>query len=142
MENILNMLFGKVFFGNTLLDYLIFVTIFILSVLVLKIFQSIILVRLKKIALKTENIFDDAFINTFQKREIPEEMIELAGEGEMLMDLLVKAKILSSKGDFRRLIEEGAVTDLNNDKKIKDVNIIPSSGMKFKIGKRKFIKIK
>ncbi|PIP68938.1 tyrosine--tRNA ligase [Candidatus Nomurabacteria bacterium CG_4_9_14_0_2_um_filter_32_10] len=85
---------------------------------------------------------EENFINTFQKREIPEEMIELAGEGEMLMDLLVKAKILSSKGDFRRLIEEGAVTDLNNDKKIKDVNIIPSSGMKFKIGKRKFIKIK
>ncbi len=79
--------------------------------------------------------------NIFSKKEIPEEMIELLGSGKMLMDILVMNKILASKGEFRRLIEEGAVTDLTLDKKITDVNFIPQSGMKFKIGKRKFIKI-
>ncbi len=84
---------------------------------------------------------EENFVNTFQKGEIPEEMTELTSNGKTLMDLLVEAKILSSKGDFRRLIEEGAVTDLDSDKKITDANIFPESGMKFKIGKRKFIKI-
>ena len=80
---------------------------------------------------------EENFINTFQKREIPEEMMELKTEGEKtLMDILVEAKILSSKGDFRRLVEERAVTNLDSDKKITDVNTIPKSGMKFKIGKK------
>ena len=83
------------------------------------------------------------FVNTFQKGEIPEEMTEVVKEGEAtLMDLLVKAKILSSKGDFRRLVEEGAISDLQADKKITDPNFVPKSGMKFKIGKKRFVRIK
>ncbi len=86
---------------------------------------------------------EESFVNTFQKGEIPEKMTELkVKEGETLMNALVQAKLLSSKGDFRRLVEEGAVTDLDTNEKIKDVNFIPKSGMKFKIGKKKFIKIK
>ncbi|MCX6751273.1 MAG: tyrosine--tRNA ligase [Candidatus Nomurabacteria bacterium] len=84
---------------------------------------------------------EESFVSTFQKREIPEEMTELDGGEKTLMDILVEAKILSSKGDFRRLIEEGAVTDLSTDKKLTDANFIPESGMKFKIGKKTFIKI-
>ena len=58
------------------------------------------------------------------------------------MNVLVEVKILSSKGDFRRLIEEKAITDLETNKKITDADFIPKSGMKFKIGKKRFIKIK
>ncbi|KKP72801.1 MAG: Tyrosyl-tRNA synthetase [Candidatus Nomurabacteria bacterium GW2011_GWB1_35_20] len=83
------------------------------------------------------------FINTFQKGEIPEEIMELeTKKGESLMNILVEVKILSSKGDFRRLIEEKAITDLETNKKITDADFIPKSGMKFKIGKKRFIKIK
>ena len=83
------------------------------------------------------------FINTFQKGEIPEEMVELeTKKGESLMNILVEVKILSSKGDFRRLIKEKAITDLGTNKKITDADFIPKSGMKFKIGKKRFIKIK
>lgn len=86
---------------------------------------------------------EESFVNTFQKKEIPEEMEELKlKEGESLMNILVETKILSSRGDFRRLVEEGAITELGENKKIKDVNLIPKSGMKFKIGKKKFVKIK
>ena len=84
-----------------------------------------------------------SFVSTFQNREIPGEMTELKNKKkEILMNILVEAKILSSKGDFRRLIGEGAVTDLENNKKITDVNFIPRSGMRLKIGKKRFIKIK
>ncbi|MEK7588785.1 MAG: tyrosine--tRNA ligase [Patescibacteria group bacterium] len=85
----------------------------------------------------------DEFINTFQKGEIPEEMteIKLNKEVKTLMDLLVRDNILSSKGEFRRLVSEGAVTDLDTDEKVNNVNLIPNSGMRFKIGKRRFVKI-
>jgi tyrosyl-tRNA synthetase len=86
---------------------------------------------------------EENFVNTFQKKEIPEEMTELKiKSGETLMNTLVEAEILSSKGDFRRLVEEGAITNLNTEEKITDANFIPESGMKFKIGKRRFVKIK
>lgn len=86
---------------------------------------------------------EENFVNTFQKGEIPEEMIELQMEKEKtLMDLLVETKILSSKSDFRRLIEEGAISNLDTSEKTTDANFIPKSGMKFKIGKRKFVRIK
>jgi tyrosyl-tRNA synthetase len=85
----------------------------------------------------------EGFANTFQKGEIPEEMteIKLNKENETIMDLLVSSKILSSKGEWRRLVAENAVTDLDNDIKITDVNIKPKTGMRFKIGKKRFIKI-
>jgi len=86
---------------------------------------------------------EENFVSTFQKREIPEEMIELqTKEGKTLMDILVEAKILFSKSDFRRLVDESAITDLGTNKKITDVNLVPKSGMKFKIGKKRFVKIK
>ena len=86
---------------------------------------------------------EKSFINVFQKKEIPEEMVELTidKKGETLMGILVKGKIVSSKTDFRRLISEGAITNLSFDKKITDVNFIPESGQKFKIGKKRFVKI-
>lgn len=84
---------------------------------------------------------ENNFVNTFQKGEIPEEMTEVAWSGESLMDLLVTHKIVASKGEYRRLVEEGALTDLNKDEKIQDVNIVPEKGNKFRLGKKRFIKI-
>ena len=92
----------------------------------------------EKYAQKAEN----SFVNTFQKGKIPEEMTEVEmKEGETLMDVLVKARVVSSKSDFRRLVQEGAVINLGTGEKITDPSFIPGSGMKFKIGKRRFIKI-
>ncbi len=78
--------------------------------------------------------------NTFQKREIPESMIEVQG-GESLMEILVKTKNLSSKSEFRRLVKESAVTNLESGEKITDADFVPKSGQSFKIGKKTFIKI-
>ena len=91
---------------------------------------------------KKAKLAEGSFTSTFQKGEIPEKMTELDGKGgKPLMDILVEAKVLSSKGEFRRLIEEKAVTNLDADKKITDVNFVPQKGMKFKVGKKTFIKI-
>ena len=75
--------------------------------------------------------------NTFQKGEIPEELIKIKGEN--LMKALVSAKNLSSNSEFRRLIEEGAISDLETGEKIKDPNFAPLPGAKIKVGKKTFI---
>jgi tyrosyl-tRNA synthetase len=83
------------------------------------------------------------FINTFQKKEIPNEMEEIkVGTEEILGDVLVKNKITESKSEWRRLVEEGAVKKMSEqgEEKITDFRIIAVPGV-YKIGKRRFVKI-
>lgn len=87
------------------------------------------------------NEAEEAFVKTFQKKEIPDEMVELRGDSTSLMDVLVQNKNLSSKSEFRRLVKEGAVTNLESGEKITDPDFIPKAGQSFKIGKKTFIKI-
>jgi len=88
------------------------------------------------------NNAEQMFINTFQKGEIPENILEIKLiEGETLVDVLLKSELVSSRGECRRLVEEGAITELNEDKKIEDMNLILEIGMQFRIGKKRFIKI-
>jgi len=82
------------------------------------------------------------FINTFSKKEIPDEIPEIkAGIGEMLSEVLVKNKVLASKSEWRRLVEENAIHDLLKDANITDANLKISENLTLKIGKKKFIKI-
>ncbi len=80
--------------------------------------------------------------NTFQKKEIPDEMEEVKAEsGELLSEVLVKNKLLTSKGEWRRLVEGKAIHDLIKSEAILDVNLKISENLTLKIGKKKFIKI-
>jgi tyrosyl-tRNA synthetase len=83
---------------------------------------------------------EESWSNTFQKGEIPEEMTEIKKNGS-LMESLVEGEVVSSKGDFRRLVEEGAVTNLDSGEKITEPNYEPQSGERFKIGKKRFVKV-
>jgi len=85
---------------------------------------------------------EDFFVNTFQKKEIPEEMLEIKTQkDEELVNALLEAKIVSSKTDFRRLIDEGAITNLETGEKVTDLHYSLKKGERFKIGKKRFIKI-
>jgi len=87
-------------------------------------------------------IAQENFSNTFQKGKTPDEMEEIScADDELLSEALVKAKIVSSKSEFRRLVEERAITNLVSEEKITDINLIPKVGDKLKIGKRRFVKI-
>ena len=82
------------------------------------------------------------FTSTFQKREIPKKMEEIKGKvGEFLSELLVKNKILASKSDWRRLVAENALHDLEAHESIKDVNLKISKNLILKIGKKRFVRI-
>ena len=84
---------------------------------------------------------EENFIKTFQKKEIPEEVQEIIGSGN-LGSLLVLKKVLSSMSEWRRLVEEGAVKKLfeNKEEKISDYRVIAMDGV-YKIGKKRFVKI-
>lgn len=58
---------AKVYFGNSVNDYLIALAIFAGAIIVLRIFKFFILRRLKKIFAKTETDFDDLLIDTIDK---------------------------------------------------------------------------
>ncbi len=86
----------------------------------------------------------DYFVNTFQKKEIPAEIleIELPAENKKIVDLLIISKLADSKGEARRLIEQGGIKI--NEQVITDVNleIEVVNGLIIKRGKRQFVKIK
>lgn len=82
-----------------------------------------------------------AFNNTFQKGEIPADIQEeKAAVGELLIDVALRAGVVVSKSEWRRLIEEKAITLLDSDEKITDPSYKAQRGT-YKIGKRRFIKV-
>ena len=92
----------------------------------------------KEIAEKAE----ENFISVFQKKETPDELERIAVKrGEMLINIVVESKIVESKGEFRRLIDGGAITDLETGDKITDSNYTLMTSKKIKIGKRRFVEI-
>lgn len=84
---------------------------------------------------------EECFIKTFQKKEIPENIeIITAGKQDLLVDLFLINKIVCSKTEFRRLIESGAVTNLDLDEKVSSHIEKVKSGV-YRIGKKRFCKI-
>lgn len=83
---------------------------------------------------------ESAFTKTFQKGEIPEDIIEEQIEkGALLSEALVSLKLVASKKDFQRLVGEGAIKV--NSKKITDIHQKVDTESIVKIGKKKFIKL-
>ncbi|MEK7460476.1 MAG: tyrosine--tRNA ligase [Patescibacteria group bacterium] len=85
----------------------------------------------------------EAFIATFQKKEIPEDIIEINSvDHETFMEVLIRAGLVSSKTECRRLFEEGAIKKLSEggEERITDLDMETFKGV-YKIGKRRFLKI-
>jgi tyrosyl-tRNA synthetase len=83
---------------------------------------------------------EENFSKTFQKGEIPEEMEEVEALGT-LMETLVKNKIVASNSEFRRLVDEGAITNLDTNEKVPEAGYSPNTSSRFKIGKKRFVKV-
>jgi tyrosyl-tRNA synthetase len=85
---------------------------------------------------------EESFINTFSKRGVPDNVLEISAKEDIkLVDVLLAEKIITSKAEFRRLIGEGAVTDMDKNEKIINTDSKASKAV-YKIGKHRFIKIK
>ena len=85
---------------------------------------------------------ENNWVATFSNKEIPDEMEEVTAEkGETLVDVLVAKSILPSKSEWRRLVEQNAIHDLESDSTITDLNLKLEKNLKLKIGKKRFIQI-
>ncbi|MBI4262640.1 tyrosine--tRNA ligase [Candidatus Uhrbacteria bacterium] len=85
-----------------------------------------------------------AFISTFQKHETPAEIpnIQLPISNIPLSDLLVKVKFAASKGEAKRVVEQGGVKV--DGKVIEDINAvvkISKKGVLVQKGKRYFVRV-
>ena len=90
-------------------------------------------------AQKAESDFDALFI----KKDIPDDIPEYAlSNAETLISIMVRNNLVSSNGDAKRMIKQGAVK-LDNEK-VSDMSleISPGSETVLKVGKRKFLRIK
>jgi tyrosyl-tRNA synthetase len=85
----------------------------------------------------------EEFDKIFIKKEIPDEIEEfkLNENSIKIINLLMLTKLTDSKGNARRLIEQGGVSI--DGEKIEDINYIVNFEKEFilKVGKRKFLKI-
>ena len=78
---------------------------------------------------------------TFSKKEIPDDTEKVkANRKDVLIDVLVSNKIISSKSDARRLVDDGAITHMESGNKVSDYYEKVKSGV-YKIGKKRFCKI-
>ncbi len=89
---------------------------------------------------KDASLAKNSWIETFQKGGIPESVPEvIVEEGGELGDALVTSGIVSSKTDWRRLVQEGAVADADGNA-ITDPKSV-ATACTLKIGKKRFAKI-
>lgn len=79
------------------------------------------------------------FIKTFQKKEMPDEIATAAVSSLAIMDVLLETSLAASKGEARRLLEQGGIKV--DGETIKDQNFVISAGAVIQKGKREFRKI-
>lgn len=79
------------------------------------------------------------WISKFEKKEIPEDVLEIKFE-ENSLDLLVNNNLVDSKSKARALFEQGAIMSLSEKKKLSLKDSF-QKGFVYKVGKHTFIKI-
>ncbi|MFZ3020453.1 MAG: tyrosine--tRNA ligase [Minisyncoccia bacterium] len=93
----------------------------------------------EKLALQSEENFE----NVFAKGEVPEELEVIhAQKGDTLSDILKINKIVPSNSHFKRLVDGGAVSNIETGEKITDVSMIVEKTIKLRVGKKSFIEIR
>ena len=82
------------------------------------------------------------FLAVFSDKSRMGEVKETKAEvGELLMEVVSREKLVSSKSDFRRLVSEGAVSNTETKEKITDPFFKITSNLTIRIGPLRFLKI-
>jgi len=82
------------------------------------------------------------FVRVHQEKQVPEKMDEIrVSVGAVLGDVLVENKIVNSKNEWRRLIQQNGVHSTDGEVVITDDKFSVTQDTTIRIGKRKFVKI-
>ncbi len=87
---------------------------------------------------KAENA-REFFKETFREKKLPVKIPTIKFTNAKLSAILLKAGVVESNSEYRRLIRAGAIEI--NSQVVKDPNFSPASGAVIKVGKRKYIKV-
>jgi tyrosyl-tRNA synthetase len=89
---------------------------------------------------KDASLAKNSWIETFSNRGIPENIQEIkTTEGTEIVDILIENKIVASKTEWRRLVEDNAVSEVGGEN-IKDIKE-KARNCTLKVGKKRFLKI-
>ena len=84
---------------------------------------------------------EEAFVRTFQHKEVPEEMPEYnLKDGQTVLDVILEAKMAASKSEARRLFDQKGVR-LDGETIERGDLTFPHPGV-LQVGKRKFLRVK
>jgi len=84
----------------------------------------------------------ERFFSTFKEGAIPEDAVKaIAKKGDKLVDILIAGKIVSSKSDFRRLVDGKAISYIGKDDAISDYDYKIDQPGTIRVGKKRFITI-
>ena len=84
-----------------------------------------------------------SFLSVFKSGNLPGNIKETkVNLGELLVDVVLREKLVSSKSDFRRLVSEGAVSNAETKEKITDPFFKITDAITIRIGPLRFLKIK
>jgi tyrosyl-tRNA synthetase len=85
---------------------------------------------------------EETYVSIFQKKETHENIPEIQGNGQTFEAILLQENIVSSKGELRRLVEAGAVTNFETKSVITlEQTKHPIDSGVYKIGKSRIIRI-
>ncbi len=95
----------------------------------------------REAAENAEAEFDKIFVKKGIPDEIPEQEISFNEKDFTIIDLVMEAGFASSRGEARRLVQQGGVSI--DGEKITDFKVVlkPENNFILKVGKRKFMKI-
>ena len=87
---------------------------------------------------------EQEFINMFQKKDLPDEIDtkKMSKKTWNIVDLLAETKLVGSKSEGRRMVEQGGVKIDQEKVESIDEEISLSSEKLVQVGKRKFLKVK
>jgi len=85
----------------------------------------------------------EAFVSQFSKGELPADVPEkkIKPGSYDLVDLLVETRLVASKSDGRRMVEQNAIKLNQQPYKEKMIEVKPGAEMVLQVGKRKFVKL-
>lgn len=83
-----------------------------------------------------------SFSETFSEKKTPSDMPSVkASKGALLGEVLKNNSLVPSLSQFRRLISQGAVEDVEKGEKISDADYVLTHSIKLRIGKKTFVSV-
>jgi tyrosyl-tRNA synthetase len=91
---------------------------------------------------EASNKAEESFVKIFLEKGVPVDVLVVQEKiNTLFVDILLSNKLIESKTEWRRLIEEGAVTNALTSEKLEKIDESLKNSITLKVGKRRFIRI-